>query len=370
MNKLTNSGKLAIVFAGIAIFSITACSSSSSKITKHEKDTAILVQISKPFSSERKVLNLSGQIEAGQSSTISTRVMGYITKLDVKTGDQVKQGQLLVSISNDDILAKRAQANAMIAEAQASFSNAQKDYQRFENLYKQESASAKEFDNVTQQYTAAKSRLEAARQMRNEVSASLKYTAIRAPFSGIVTQKLADVGSIANPGMTILTIEKSGSYQVSASVPENMINQIKHGEPASVFIKALDKTITGKISEVSQSSQFTGGQYIIKVQLPESEKQGLYAGMYADVSVAIDSGKSVKSAGNMVMVPLSAIDSKGQLNGIYTVGSNNKALLRWLRLGKTIGDQVEVLSGLSADEQFISSAKGPLHNGASIKITN
>ncbi len=68
-----------------------------------------------------------------------------------------------------------------------------------------------------------------AKQMRNEVNARLGYTNLTAPFSGIVTQKLADAGSMANPGMPLLTIEQSGSYQVSASVPENTISQIHHG---------------------------------------------------------------------------------------------------------------------------------------------
>lgn len=356
------------LFAGVCVLVITACSSNEKKENKAGADTAIVVTVATPSSDQQQSLNISGQIEAGQSANISTRVMGYITKMNVKVGDHVGKGQLLAAISNDDILAKRAQADAMIAEATAALKNAQKDYDRFTSLYQQQSASAKELDNVTLQYSSAKSRLEEAKQMRNEVNATLNYTSLTAPFSGIVTQKTADAGSMANPGMPLLTIEQSGSYQVSASVPENSINQIQQGATAVVTISAINKTIKGTIGQINQSSQFTGGQYIIKVSIPDNEKNGLYAGMYANVAIPVKQVVKNKAGDDQVMVPLSCIEHKDQLTGLYTIGNNNTALLRWVRLGKTEGNQVEVLSGLAPDEQFILSADGRLFNGVSVKI--
>ena len=202
--------------------------------------------------------------------------------------------------------------------------------------------------------------------MRNEVNAMLGYTTLTAPFSGIVTQKLADAGSMASPGMPILTIEQSGSYQVSAAVPENTINQIKQGTEAIVTIKAIDKTIRGTVTQINQSSQYTGGQYIIKISIPDKDKTGLYAGMYANVAIPVKEAVAVTTAGNAVMVPLSSIEYKDQLTGLYTIGSNNTALLRWVRLGKTYGDKVEVLTGLEKTETFILSAEGKLYNGVPV----
>lgn len=369
MNKPIYTGKLRNLLAAMAISVVGACSSAPDGAVIRNADKPVGVKLSSPVTGRQGALNLSGQVEAGQSATISTRIMGYITMLRVKAGDRVTQGQLLVSISNEDILAKRAQADAAISEAQAALNSAQKDFDRFGNLYKQESASAKEFDNVSLQLASAKSHLEAARQMRNEITASLRYTTLRAPFSGIVTQKLADAGSLASPGMPILTIEKGGSYQVSASVPENVISRLRPGASVKVSISAINKVLTGKIREISQSSQFTGGQYIIKIGIPGDDKQGLFAGMYADVSVPL-TGDVAGPSGNTVSVPVSAVNSKGQLKGLFTAGSNGKALLRWVRLGKVSGDQVEVLSGLAAGEQFIISSESPLYNGALIKINN
>lgn len=367
MSMIANKKNILQLFTVIGLLALGSCSSKNKTDTEPNTDSAVVVTVATPSGNDEQSINISGQVEASQSANISTRVMGYITKLDVKVGDHVNKGQLIASISNNDIVAKRAQVDATIAEANDALQNAQKDYDRFTALYKQQSATAKELDNVTLQYNSAKSRLESAKQMRNEVNAMLAYTTLTAPFSGTVTQKLADAGSMANPGMPIVTIEQSGTYQISAAVPETQIDQIKQGQAVKVNIKSINKTFTGKVTQVNQSSQFTGGQYIIKVSIPaDKEKNGLYAGMYANLSIA--SSNKVEVDTDAVLVPVSSIINKDQLTGLYTVSANNTALLRWVRLGKTFGDKAEVLSGLGKNEQFIVSTDGKLYNGVPVKI--
>jgi len=366
MNSVYISKTIASICAGLGLL-LSSCVSHEHTNNKISTDTSIAVTVATPSSEVQAGLNISGRVEAEETAGISTRVMGYITKINVKVGDKVSKGQLLATISNEDILAKRAQTDAMITEADATYKDAQRDVERFTNLYRQQSATAKELENVNLRYTSAKSRLESAKQMRNEVNASLNYTSLIAPFSGVVTQKLADVGNMANPGMPILTIEQSGSYQVSAAVPENGISQVRQGSAAIIRISAVNKVIKGTVIQISQSSQFSGGQYMIKVQIPDHEKQGLFAGMYANVSIPAASAASVVK-NDQVMVPLSCIERKDGLTGLYTVGNNNTALLRWVRLGKVDGDQVEVLSGLGTNEQFIVNAEGRLFNGAAVHV--
>ena len=361
-----NRALLLLTVTGLLI--ISSCSPNARKETQTGLDSAILVTVSQPVTGGKQGLTVSGQVEAGQTAIISTRVMGYITKINVKVGDRVSKGQLLAAISNDDILAKRAQTDAMIAQAEAAFRSAQKDYDRFTVLYKQQSASAKELDNITLQYQSAKAGLETAKQQRNEVSAMLSYTNLTAPFAGTVTQKMMDAGSMANPGMPLLTIEQSGSYQVSASVPESEISLIKENTPVTINIDAIHKVISGKIAQISQSSENSGGQYMIKVNIPDNERQGLFAGMYGNVAIPVIQAIKTANVNDQVMVPVSAIEYKDQLTGLYTIGSNHTALLRWVRLGRTQGNQVEVLSGLAANEQFIVSAEGRLYNGVAVKI--
>ena len=308
-------------------------------------------------------LSASGKIQAKNSADLSTRMMGYVNKVHVNVGDQVRKGQLLVSINNADLQAKKAQVNAGITEATAAFNNAQKDYNRFKNLFASNSASQKEMDDITANFEMAKARLEAANQMKNEINAQFTYSNISAPFNGIITGKNIKVGDMANPGMPLISIETPGVFEVIAMVPETEISSIKTGITVDVLVKSINKSLKGKVTEVSTSAKNTGGQYLVKIDLDETEAN-ILSGMFATVQFPVER----KAATAMVLVPTDAIVKNGQLSGIYTVSQSNTALLRWLRLGRTFGNQVEVLSGLNADEAYIVSAEGKLFNGAKISI--
>lgn len=347
-----------------AVIGITSCSSKKKEATTD--DTKVVpVVISTPSSNNSSGIQLSGKLESENTANISTRVMGYISSIKVKVGDRVQKGALLATISSNDIQAKKAQAVAMIAAAEAAYKNAAKDYNRFQTLHKQQSASDKELENITLQYTAAKSNLEAVRQGLKEVNAMLSYTNITAPFSGVITQKLADEGSMANPGMPLLILEQNGLLRLSATVSESDINQIKAGMVAQVDIKSTGKSFQGKITQLSPSSQASGGQYMVKITIPANQQKGLLSGMYANATVAGKSTATVQS--NSVKVPVSSIVNRDQLTGLYVVSDKNTASLRWVRLGKVSGDQVEVLSGLNADERYVLQADGKLYNGVSVR---
>ncbi len=348
---------------------MVACSGKETKM-QEQKDVPIVVQVAFPDgTSTSGMIEASGQVESIRSANISTRVMGYITQINVKAGDKVSAGQLLFSVSSTDILAKKAQAEAMIAQADAGMRSAQKDLDRFTALYKQQSASAKELDAITLQYQTAKANADAAKAMRNEVLAQLAYTSVVAPFSGTITQKMAEAGSMATPGMPVLTIEQAGGLQVSASVPENQITSVKLGDEAIMSVESANKNIPGKVTQINPSSQFTGGQYIIKLSVPSSDSKQLYAGMYAHIKIPVKNNPVANTPdSDAVLIPLKAIINRDQLTGLYTLSSQNTALLRWVRLGSTMGDKVEVLSGLAKNESFIVSADGKLYNGAPVKI--
>lgn len=315
-------------------------------------------------------ITASGKIESENSANLSTRMMGYVTKVNVKVGQNVSAGQLLVSINNTDLLAKKAQVDASITQATAGYNNAKKDYDRFVNLFTQQSASQKELDDMTARYEMAKAGLEAAKQMRNEVMAQFSYSNITAPFSGTVTNTFVKEGDMANPGMPLVSIEGASRLQVTAMVSESDISNVKNGMPVIINVKSLNKEVAGKVSEVSLSAKNTGGQYLVKVILDKMDKT-ILSGMFVNVQfqkAKKEITSTVKS--DIVLVPESALVRQGQLTGIYTVGSGNVAILRWLRIGKTIGSQVEILSGLSSDEQYIVSAEGKLFNGAKVQLAN
>ena len=120
------------------------------------------------------------------------------------------------------------------------------------------------------------------------------------------------------------------------------------------------------MSEVSISATNTGGQYVLKIDLGKTDNTVL-SGMFVNVQFPV-ANKATTSKSELLLVPESALVKQGQLTGIYTIGTGKVAILRWLRTGKNYGNQVEVLSGLSANEQYIVSADRKLYNGASVSV--
>ncbi|MAP55097.1 efflux RND transporter periplasmic adaptor subunit [Altibacter sp.] len=359
------------IYTGILLLGILGFSScgNSSEEKNIDNSAAIPVTVrSVTAKNNTPFLTASGKIEAANSATLSTRMMGFVDKVHVNVGDKVTKGQLLISINNADLSAKQAQTSAGIAEAQAAFNNAEKDYHRFQNLFDDNSASQKELDDQRARYEMAKARLEGTKQIKNEIQSQFAYVNLRSPFNGVVTNHFIEVGDMANPGEPLLSVEGPGTFEVTASVPEGEISKIKSGAVVQVHVKSLDRILHGTVTEVSSSAKNTGGQYLVTVVLDRTDAT-ILSGMYATVQFPLEA----KTETSLIMVPEDALVKRGQLTGIYTVSQSNTALLRWLRLGRTFGENVEVLSGLSADENYIIAAEGlpagqhgKLFNGAKI----
>ncbi|MBT8322348.1 MAG: efflux RND transporter periplasmic adaptor subunit [Eudoraea sp.] len=348
----------------IPALTILAACGDSNQGKPVDDTTAIPVKVS-PMSPSKSgaTLYASGTIEAVQSANISTRIMGFVQRLRVKPGDKVRKGTVLIEINNADIAAKRAQIRANILAAEAAFANVEKDYGRYKALFEAQSASQKEMDDISAQYQMAKAKLEAARQMEQEVEAQMNYVRIKSPFNGVVTNTFVKEGDLANPGMPLLEVESPDQFQVVAMVPESDISKITQDMAVNVHLKTLDQWLSGKVSEVSSSSKNTGGQYLVKVIL-EDTPQPVKSGMYATVGFQIE-GAGQKDA---LLIPSDILVNRGQLTGVYTVSAQDKALLRWIRLGRAVGDSVTVLSGLNAEDRVIISAEGKLYNGAKIQV--
>jgi RND family efflux transporter MFP subunit len=346
------------------VLSATSCSDTSKKQTVAAENPIAVTVSSTTLENETPFLTASGKIEAVNSANLSTRMMGFVNKIHVNVGDNVQEGQLLVSINNAELSAKNAQVNAGVTEANAAFKNSEKDYIRFKNLFAESSASQKELDDITARYEMAKARLEAAKQMKNEVASQFSYVNIRAPFNGVVTNKFIDEGAMASPGIPLIALEAPSNFEVTAMVPESEISQIKPDTEVVVIVKSINESIKGKITEVSTSAKNTGGQYLVKIALDKTNA-AILSGMYTTVQFPVEK-KSIIN--NQILIPVEVLVTNGQLSGVYTVSESNTAMLRWLRLGRTFGNTVEVLSGLNANEPYIISAESKLYNGAPITI--
>jgi RND family efflux transporter MFP subunit len=348
------------------ILVVFACSSHKEESKEQTSiENPIKVHVKKPLVTNLPTISASGKVVALNAATISTRLMGTVMEVKVSVGNKIKKGQILLVIHSQDLQAKIAQDQAILNEANAALKNATLDLERFTELHKQKSVSDKELENVTFQYNSIKAKVEAASQMKTEAVAQLRYSSLVAPFDGIVVQKMINEGDMASPGMPLLAIEQNSQLQIETTVTENDISKIKMGNEAWVWVKSLDKKLKGSIVEMSSSSVQSGGRFVVKIKIPDSEQKGLWAGMYVNISIPTQTNSNIASA---IFIAESAVFHKNELDGIYTVGANQTALLRWVRLGKKYDNQIEIISGLAAEEHYILDADGRLHDGVPVTI--
>jgi RND family efflux transporter MFP subunit len=358
--------KYTLIISSILITFLTV-GCSKEKTPASEKSTPVKVTLATvQGGNKNNSISASGKIDANNNANISTRMMGFVSKLSVKVGQRVSKGQSLIQINSSDLDAKLAQVNSGIAQATAAYTNAKTDYERFKNLFNRQSASQKELDDMTTRYEMAKAGLESAQQMKREVQAQFAYSSIVAPFTGVVTNTFVKEGDMANPGMPLLSIESETGFDVIATVSEEYIGKVSEGMKANIVVKTGMKEYSGLVSEVSRSAKNTGGQYLVKIALTGELKE-LRSGMFVNAEIITSDKKEENvSKEEQVLIPTEAIFNQGELIGVYTASENNTALLRWIRVGKQRGNMTEVLSGLAPDEKIVLSHEGKIFNGASI----
>lgn len=350
-----------IIFTTLAVL-FQACGGNSSESEKDTKATLVTSEIIQ-LSTVPKISQYTGTVASVNQSTLSTRLLGQVKKVYVSEGDVVKEGQLLVSIRSNDIKAKKQQVEANILQAESAFKHATDDFKRINNLFSSNSATQKELDDITVHYEMTKAQLEVAKKAKDEVDEMLSYANISAPYSGVITQKFIESGDMANPGMPLLAIEAPRLYEVRAKVPEIEIYKIEKGDKAEVWIDASNQAIPGIITHISPSSRFSGTQFEVRISLQPNEIQQslIRSGLFARVN-------HLKGEERKLLVDEKLVIERGQLNGVWTISKSNQALLRWVRLGKTYGAKVEVISGLSINDILITSSTERLFDGTKIQV--
>ena len=187
-------------------------------------------------------LEAVGTVRAAQSSQASSQIMGNIADVRAREGDRVKRGQVLATIDDSQPRAAEDQAASAlraaqqeVAAADSNFGLAQTTLKRYQQLYDRKSVSPQEFDEVKARSQSAEARRDVARAGEAQANAALAqarntlgYARIRAPFDGIVTQRSADPGTLASPGMPLFTIEDTRSYRLEAAVDESDIQTGPH----------------------------------------------------------------------------------------------------------------------------------------------
>lgn len=305
------------------------------------------------------VVEAVGAVRAVQTTQVAAQVMGNIVALNVNEGDRVQRGQVLVAIDDSQVRAAvdRAQAAVLAAEkdvvaAQSDATLADSTLKRYDSLWQKNSVSAQEFDEIKARSQAAQARLELARAGRQQAQAALAqanvqlgYTRVRAPFDGVITAKKADLGTVAAPGIPLLTIEDTRRYQLDVTVDESQAAVAKLGAAVPVALDAIAGQVQAKVARIVPASDPASHSVLVKLDLAATPQ--LRSGLFGRA-------RFPKGKREALLIPASAIVDRGQLHNVYVVGADSVVALRYVTVTPADEQRVEVLSGLTAGEKVVA----------------
>lgn len=306
------------------------------------------------------LIPVGGQVVASERTYINAKTNGFVATILVELGESVTKNQLLATIKNEELDAKKAQVTAMVSEAKAGFVLAEKEYNRMSRLVESGSATARELDMATSQFNRAKAGLSQAEKALEEVNTMVSYTQIKAPFTGNITEKMIDEGALIDPSRPLFVIENNAAPEVQVFVPTSLHKAMKLGDVLAVQVEGEANKLQATVSELSNSASQNGGLFSARLSLIDGAD--LFNGSYAKVFIPQNAASKAK-----VVIPENGLVTRGELIGTYVISKDNKAVLRWIRTGKTFENQVEVLSGLTAGEQIILDAPASVEDGSLLK---
>ena len=328
----------------------------------------------------------TGTVRARTTAAISSKVMAYVQQVGVQVGDHVRQGQNLITLDERDLDASVRRAEAGQAEvesaipelenataaAKASLDLAQATFKRMEELASKKSISNQEMDEASARLKAAQANYDMIRSRRAQLTSKMAtveqeiraarimrdYAKLAAPFSGVVITRSIEPGSLATPGVPLLTIEQDGLYRLEASVDESKQAGVRVGQTVEVLIDASDRIVSARISEIVPSVDSASRTYIVKLDLPAM--QGLRTGMFGRAIFPLSMQK-------VVTVPAPALTERGQLQSVFVV-EEGVAHTRLITTGRRGKDVLEVLSGLTAGEKVVMPVPPGLQDGARVEV--
>ena len=359
-------------------------------VAKSTTSAANLAVAEMRFSRQPEIHEVMGTVRARTSSVIASKLMGTVRRVLVVEGQHVDAGELLVVLDRRRVSAQLQQAEAALAEARkaevaaisaldsarAGAELAHTNDTRYIAMLAEQAVTQQEADAVSAGHrqaqatlnqaeamaAAARSRVEQARAGVTSAKVSSGDASVAAPYKGIVIAKLVDVGDLASPGLPLLKIEQTKGYNVELEIPETHIQSIRIGETVAVQVPAIKgSSLVGKVDRIIPAADTKSRSFLVKVQLPDVPQ--IKSGMFARIAIPV-------GAESLMLVPLTAIVHEGQLTGIFTLDADQTARLRLLRTGRTIGDSMEVLSGLMEGTRYVVSPPPGFEDGTKVEDTS
>jgi membrane fusion protein (multidrug efflux system) len=290
---------------------------------------------------EPQVVEAVGTVQPQFKTTVSARITANVVELPVSAGQHVRSGDMLVRLDDRDLRAKKQQAQETLRRAEATRDLAQNDYTRDRALFEKAVIPKSEFDQTTLRLKTSTADVAAFQEAQHDTEIAFGYAAIRSPYDAIVVDKLSDVGDIATPGKPLLTLYESGKLWLEAAVPEEQAGALLIGKTYEIHLDSLDKQMLGRLVEIVPSADSSSRTITARVALPYT--QNVFPGMFGRMMIPV--GKHAR-----IMIPESAVLRVGQL-AMVDVDEAGLLRRRSVQVGRPIGNQIEILSGLAAGEK-------------------
>lgn len=312
----------------------------------HPSQPALATLTVSPRQAEREQV-WDGVIEAVDATTIAAQTNARVLELPVDVGDRVAKGAVLVRFSDVEQKSGQRAAAANATAARAELRDAEANWKRVDEIVGRGLMARAELDAATARRDAARAALNAAEAALRSAGQQADYTVVRAPFDGVVTQRFVHVGEAVQSGppapQPLIALAALDALRVDVVVPQGAVDAIRASPRASVVLDSGERVAATKVAVFPYADPVTHS-FRVRVELPAG-RTGLYPGM--TVRIAFTVGATTR-----LLVPVSTLVRRGELSGVYVIGTDRSVGLRQVRLGHRFGDEVEVLAGLAPGERI------------------
>lgn len=305
-------------------------------------DRPVEVSVSRTVASHG-VTTLPATVVAEERAQLATRISGTIRSVPVDIGTGVSVGQALLSLDTDEI-------DARIASAKAAAELARQYHARIAPLAEDGAATEQELDDAAARLEMAEAGLRDARAQRD-------YVVLRAPFSGVVTARMADPGDLAKPGVPVLELIGSGALEIQADLPADLAGRLSVGEDVMVYRPETGARHRARITRVVPAVEPASRRFRVEARFETTGADAPNVPPGAFVRLEMRQPETMTR-----WIPADAIVRRGQLSGVYTV-EGDRLRLRWVRLGRQLDGTVELLAGPGLDVALVRKPESRLMDG-------
>ena len=321
-------------------------------------------------------LDASGYVVARRQATLTAKIQGKVLEVNFEEGQKVKAGDIVAKLDDSNLQAALHQAQALEVQAKAAFENAGRYYTRYQGLQAQGAIATDMVENQRILYDNARTQYGVTQAQVAVAQAALRDAVVRAPFSGVVTVKVAQIGEVVAPqasggGSTrtgILTIVDMDSLEVQVDVSENYIERVQVGGDAVIHLDAFpDWDIPGSVIAIIPTADQSKGTVAVRVKI-KSKDPRILPQMAARVGFMTAPEKGETQTISRVSVPPGAVIANGKTGSVFVIGAEDKIEKREVALGLKTPQAVTILSGLSAGDRLASDNLDKLHDGDRVAV--